>query len=344
MSFSSNAVVAKARAIFGRSLTTEDYVQLSSKETIADVCMYLKQTPRYAAALASENPQTVHRGQLEGHLRKAVFDIFESFHRFDFTESKGFFHYIVTQLEIEQILLAVQSVSGGSSDNFIAELPMFVNDHSEVDLAGLGTANNLLEAVDYLRGSVYEKAIGEILVLAAENGKLNICECERRLYTQYYMRMLKAVEEHYKGNDKKELKRLILRSIDMENVVTLYRYSKLFGMPASEISEKLIRFKYRLSDEAIERLVAQKDTEKIAAELSTLGYGIKGEVPSSVETLTGRISSDFLKKTIRLSQSASSVHFALAECLKTELKNIKTIIEGIRYKMKGSDILDMLVI
>ncbi len=344
MSFSSNAVVAKARAIFGRSLTTEDYIQLSSKETVADVCMYLKQTPRYAAALSSANPQTTHRGQLEGLLRKGVFDIFESFHRFDFTESKGFFHYIITQLEIEQILLAIQSVSGGSSDNFIAALPMFVNEHSEVDLAGLGTAKNLIEAADYLRGSVYEKAIGELLVSAAESGKLDICDCERRLYTQYYMRLLKAVEEHYKGSDKKELKRLVLRSIDMENVVTLYRYSKLFKTPASELPDKLIRFKYRLSDEVIERLVAQKDTEKIASELSAMGYGIRGEAPPTVEVLTGRISLDFLKKTIRLSQSASAVHFALAECLKIELKNIKTIIEGIRYEIQGSDILDMLVI
>lgn len=343
MSFSSNSVVAKARAVFGRSLTQEDYIQLSSKETVADVCAYLKQTPRYASELSAVSPQTVHRGQLEVMMRKAVFDIFESFHRFDFTESKGFFHYIVSQLEIEQILLAIQSVSGGSSDTFIAALPMFLTEHSEVDLAALGTAGNLLEAAEILRGSAYEKAIGDLLVSAAESGRLNICECERRLYTQYYMKMLKAVERDYKGSEKKELKRLILRSIDMENVVTLYRYSMLFKTPVPELPGKLIRFKYRLTDEVIEQLAARKDIDRIAAELAAIGYGLNGETPKTVEVLTERISLDFLKKTLRLSQSSSVVYFALAECLMIELKNVRAIIEGIRYKMKGSDILEMLV-
>ena len=65
MSFASNSVVAKARAVFGRSLKPEDYTQLASKDTVADVCAYLKQTPRYEKPLASVNPQITHRGQLK---------------------------------------------------------------------------------------------------------------------------------------------------------------------------------------------------------------------------------------------------------------------------------------
>ena len=136
----------------------------------------------------------------------------------------------------------------------------------------------------------------------------------------------------------------MLRAIDMENVVTLYRYARLFGTPAAEIPNKLIGFKYRLSPEVIERLVAQRDVNKVAAELSLVGYGVNGEIPQRVEQLTDRISLGFMKKSLRLSQSSSVVYFALTECLAIELKNIKTIIEGIRYGMKSSDILDMLVV
>ena len=114
MSFSSNSVVAKARAVFGRSLTNDDYLQLVAKESVADVCAYLKQTPRYSKVLAAVNPQSVHRAQLETLVQKSMFEIFESFHRFDYTESKVFFNYIVLELEIEQILLALQSAASGS--------------------------------------------------------------------------------------------------------------------------------------------------------------------------------------------------------------------------------------
>lgn len=343
MAFASNSVVAKARAVFGRSLTNEDYSQLVSKENVADVCAYLKQTPRYSKALAAVNPQSVHRAQLEALVQKSVFEIFESFHRFDYTESKGFFNYIVSELEIEQILLALQNAASGSSVDFVAKLPTFLLEHSKVDLTALGQAQSLPDALERLRGTGYEKIIGDLILSGAETGRFNISECERRLYNRYYLKMLKAVEHDYKGAERKELKRAVLRAVDMENVVTLYRYARIFGTSAENIPEKLLSFKYRLSAEVVERLVEQRDVVKIASELASVGYGINGEIPPTVEQLAERISLDFMKKTLRLSQSSSVVYFALIQCLAAELKNVKTIIEGIRYGMKGSDILDMLV-
>lgn len=344
MSFSSNAVTAKARAVLGRSLTAEDYTQLSAKENVSDVCAYLKQTARYGKALAAVNPQTVHRGQLEAVLRRSVFDIFESFHRFDFTESKNYFKYIVMQLEIEQLLAAIQCVSSGSSDTYIAAMPMFLTEHANVDLPALGTSKSLVDVLHILEGTPYFSVLKEPLILAAETNVLNITECEQRLYTMYYMKLLKTLEKNYKGAEKKELKRAVLRSIDMENVVSLYRYTLFFGEDAQSVKGTLIPFKYRLSNEAIERLAAEKDINKIAAELDSIGYRLGADVPRTVELLTERISLDYLHKTLRLSQSSSVVYFALTELLEIELKNIKTLIEGIRYGLDGSVILNMLVI
>lgn len=345
MSFASNAVIAKAKAVCGHSLKPVDYTQLAAKESVADVCAYLKQTERYGKALSSVNAQTVHRGQLESILRKSLFDIFERFHTFDHTESRVFFKYIVMQLEIEQILSALQSVAGGVSVNYIAALPIFLTKHSQVDLAALGLAGSFTEAAALLHGTVYEKTICPALVEAESSGSLNICDIERRLYTGYYMKMLKTVEKNYKGSERKELKRLILGVIDMKNVVTLYRYARLFGAGAHGAKEALIPFKRRLSDDAIERMAAQSDISKIAAELDDMGYGLRSqEIPSTVEILTDKISMDHLKKLLRLSQSSSVVYFAFMELLGMEFKNIKTIVEGIRYGLDGSAILDMLVV
>lgn len=342
MSFSSNAVVAKARAVFGRSLKPEDYNQLASKDTVADVCAYLKQTPRFEKTLASVNPQITHRGQLENMLLWSVLEIFDCFRRFDFTESKGFFKYIVKRLEIEQLILAVQGVACKSTDGFIAELPLFVSKSASVDLAALGTSQSLVEAAEILRPTPYFKAVGELMLNAAESGKLDICEFERRIYTQYYMQMLKAVDKDSSGSERKELRRLILRSVDMANVVTVFRYSAIFGAEASDIP--LIEFRYRLSEDVIEQLARLDSAEKIAAELSAIGYRFDGEPPKTVELLTERINLVFLRKTLRLSQSSAVAYLALSELLTIELTNIKTLIEGIRYGMDGSRILEMLVI
>lgn len=342
MSLSSNAVVAKARAVFGRMLKPEDYNQLASKETVGDVFAYLKQTPRFEKTLASVNPQIIHRGQLENLMLKSVYEIFDSFRRFDFTESTGFFKYIVMRLEIEQIILAVQSVWCGSTDEYIASLPLFISKSASVDLAALGTSASLVEAAEILRPTPYFKAVGDLLMSSAESGSFDVGEFERRIYTQYYMRLLKAVDKEYKGTERKELRRLILRGVDMANVVTLYRYNAVFGAELSQIP--LFEFKYRLSDSVIEQLVRLDSAEKIAAQLTEIGYRFEGEAPRTVELLTERISLDFLKKSLRLSQSSAAAYFALSECLSIELRNIKTLIEGTRYGMEGSRILELLVI
>ena len=143
MAFASNSVIAKARAVYGRTLTAEDYSQLASKDNVADVCAYLKQTPRYAKTLASVNAQSIHRAQLESLVQRSVFDIFESFHKFDYTDSKGFFNYIVTELEIEQILLALQNAASGSSVDFVAKLPGFLIEHSKVDLPAAASSRTV---------------------------------------------------------------------------------------------------------------------------------------------------------------------------------------------------------
>ena len=154
--------------------------------------------------------------------------------------------------------------------------------------------------------------------------------------------MLKTAEKNYRGSEKKDLKRLILGVIDMRNVVTLYRYA-LFGTGGAK--EALIPFKRRISGETIERLAAERDISKIAAELDSIGYGLHSqELPATVELLTDRISLERLKKTLRLSQSSSVVYFAFMELVGIELKNIKTIIEGIRYGLDGAAILGMLVV
>lgn len=345
MSQASNAVIAKARAVCGNSLKAEDYTQMAAKESVAGVCAYLKQTERYGKILASVNPQTIHRGQLEAMIRRSVYGIFERFHTFDKTESRVFFKFIVSQLEIEQILAALQSVASGVATGYIAALPMFLTKYSQVDLAPLGFAESYAEAAEFFRGTIYEKAVCPALIEAETEGQLNVCDIERRLYTEHYMRMLKTVENSYKGKEKKELKRLILGAIDMRNVVTLYRYTRLFKADAQDAKEAMLPFSRRLSDEAIERLAEQSDISKIAAELDSLGYGMRSQdMPETVEVLTEKINADYLKRQLRLSQSSSVVYFAFMELLVVELKNIRTVIEGIRYGLDGSAILEMLVV
>lgn len=344
MSFSSNSVIAKSRSVYGKSLTAEQLEELSEKRSVAQAAAFLKNTERYSDALSGVIPATVHRGQLESMLDKTIFTIFDNFRRFDYTKSRWFFREMVTRLEAEQILCAIQGVADGSTDSYIAALPAFLIEHSKLDLLELGRAESFADIGSILSGSEQGRLLQPLLSEAQLSGKVNIRECERRLYTSYYISCMKMVEKNCRGSGKTELRRVFLKSIDMKNVVTCVRM-QAFGFGPDEASKQLIPFKYRLSPEMIEQLMQQPDIPRIEARLAELGYRTDEHAAfQTVEQLTERINLDFFRRMMRLSRNSDTVYFCLMECLETELHNIKTIIEGIRYGVPSSEIRGMLVL
>ena len=341
--YASNGVTAKCRAVFGQRLTPLDYAQLAAKENVPQICDYLKTVPRYEKALSSVNSGAIHRGQLEALLAKAAFDIYEKFRKFDFTKSRGYFSFIVERLEIGQIVSAIAAVYAGGSDAYIAAVPMYLNRYTKTNLPELGQAKNLSEVIEQLEGTSYIKVLREPLINAAQNGKLDIGEVERRLVNDYYFRLLKHAEENFRGTEKKEFKRAILRSIDMENVVTVYRRARFSGANSEDLKKTLIPFKYKLRDDVIEELIAEKDIDALAKRLEKIGYHSDNE-SATVEQLTEQISQKFYEKTLHLSSHAAVAYFALTESICTELRNIRTVVEGVRYELDGTDIMKMLVL
>lgn len=344
MSFSSNALTAKARAIYGKSLTERDFAALAAKSSVADVCTYLKQTARCGECLSDANPQTIHRGQLEALLRKNLFATFESFHRFSSSNGKGLFSLIVMRMEAEQLLTAIECTAAHSPEVYISSLPVFLTKHTRLDLLALGKAQNFSEIQKLISQTPYGAILSEPLVRAQTEGGVDINECERRLYNFYANTCLRLVQKEFRGSERTELKRALLRCVDMENVVTIARMSR-FSAALSDVSAQIIPLKYRLSPAVVERLAQIKDTEQIRAELENIGYraAANAAIPTA-ELLCDNISQKYLKHSLRLSKSAAVVYFALAELLYIENRNIKTIIEGIRYGMPSGEIMSLLVL
>ncbi len=345
MSFASNSVIAKARAIYGRTLKQEDYTQLAAKSSVPDAAAFLKQTERYGRALSGIEPQAIHRGQLEALLRRSIFDIFEGFHKFDFSPSRGFFDFIVKRMEIDLVLTAIEGVAAGSEMAYIASLPMFLTKHSSVDLTGLGSAKSYSDIDKILSGTIYGKVLKPLLSSSEGNGRINIGECERRMCTAYYIHCFKAIDNNYRGGERTALKTAVLKAVDLMNVVICCRIGAFSSVPPEEVKLYLLPFKYRLSDEVIEKLVRDKDVDHAVSVLASMGYKTDSAADfGNIEQLTQRISFDYLRRLLRLSQSSAVVYFALVECLFAEYKNIRTAIEGIRYGLSSAEILDMLVL
>ena len=70
---SGNAVLAKARALYGSRLRADDYRRLMACRTMTELAAALKEYPLYSEALAEVNPQYARRVQLENLLRQSLY-------------------------------------------------------------------------------------------------------------------------------------------------------------------------------------------------------------------------------------------------------------------------------
>ena len=87
---SSNAILAKSRAMYGRRLTERNYTELLNCHSVNEVANYLKNRTAYADIFEGTTTTDIHRGQLETMLKKRVFDQYASLCRYEMSIGQDF--------------------------------------------------------------------------------------------------------------------------------------------------------------------------------------------------------------------------------------------------------------
>ena len=104
MSTTSFAVLAKARAKYGRFLSEHDYDGILACQSVPEVMVYLKTNTHFAPILSGVDEREVHRGRLETLLRQYQFNEFDSMCRYDSSVSEGFSRFVIERTEVEQLV------------------------------------------------------------------------------------------------------------------------------------------------------------------------------------------------------------------------------------------------
>ena len=92
---SSNAILAKSRAMYGRRLTERNYTELLNCHSVNEVANYLKNRTAYADMFEGTTATDIHRGQLETMLKKRVFDQYASLCRYEMAIGQDFYQYFI---------------------------------------------------------------------------------------------------------------------------------------------------------------------------------------------------------------------------------------------------------
>lgn len=344
------AVTAKARVYRGRLLSSSDYSRLLECETVGEIATYLARTEAYRPHLAALFPERMHRRELEEIL--SVIPILEEI---PFCQHLGPERTVLLQTwgerfdeDIIKGMLRIIATKQGSRDALrsrAASVPITLIDREK--LFASRTFRDVLAAFE---GSALREVLAEPLRRAEKEGK-NLFRANMAVDSFFLTRILSAGKK-LSGSEGRGVRALFGTRADLINLYLIYRGRRFFAMSSEEALSITLPVRHRLSFKTLSSFAFAPDIPTLVDLLSQSVYGEAFHIhqEEEIEIYEMRLEHNlyrFLRKTATkiFSSGTSGVHVVLAYLTLKELevKDLFTIIEGVRYHYDQKKALEFLI-
>jgi V/A-type H+-transporting ATPase subunit C len=340
-----NAIMTKAKAMYGKRLTEEDYQALINKKSIPEIAAYLKNQTHYKECLANVNESKIHRGYLEMLIRQDQFVRFSRLIRYANAEDeKGFFRYGILKAEVLQILLCARMLKNKDNVQMIAKLPIYFEKHIVIDLDELTKVKALPDLLNVLRKTPYYDIVFQYISGSIET--FDYTSLETALMSYYYQEVLSMVDSNSKIKDPEAIHDIFKTGIELENITKIYRMKRYFNATPQQINEVLTPTYFKISEKQLKTMINELDDVRF---LEALGNGPYGKYinPSNfvfMEYHTKVITHYMHKKYMNFTVDPDLVLLCYMNLAETEVQNIVDIIEGVRYRIPVERMRNLLII
>lgn len=342
-SWANNAIITKAKAMYGNFLKDEDYERLTKMRSLPDLVGYLKKQKNYEQVLKDVQEASVHRGQLEALIRKNVFDSVLKLLKLVYSKDAEFFQLNIVKQENEIILAAIRSIISSDSDENRGKVPLFFNIHTDVDLEKIIKATTFDDLMQAVAKSDYEEILKPFYTKNPE--MIRYLDIEHALEVYYYKEAFRRINNNYSGKLNKELTSIFETRIEISNIIKIYRLKKFYRADPVTIKSVLIKEYSRISEKKMDEIISLSDPDLILKYLSSSEYKrfTSDKDYVYVEYYAGKIKYDLAKKMMYFSTDVPKVYVAFIILAEIEIENIINIVEGIRYQVDENEIKQMLI-
>lgn len=342
-SYAGNAIIAKAKSIYGNRLRQEDYHELLKFKSVSEITGYLKRHNKYSNTLKDVDENSIHRGQLENLIRKSYFDNNVRIIKFVGTDDRKFYELDMIRREIDIVLSSIRSIISGDIVSSIRDLPLFFIQHASMDLKKITKASNLDELLTELEGTRYYDVVS--LYNTSDLTKIRYSDIEHGLHVLYHNIVIERINKFYKGKNKNILMNIYQSKVEIENIVKIYRLKKFYNAESVDIINSIITENIRMSEKKLIELIELDDPDDILSALSKSDFSKFKDSDDYIyiEYQAGRIKHNMAKRFMYYSNSPPIVYSVFLFLNEIEMANIYNIIEGVRYEVDEKDIEKMLI-
>lgn len=329
MKYSSNAILAKCRAMFSRFLSDKDYKNLASCATVNEAASFLKSHTDYGQAMSAvSGSMTVDK--IENLLYRRLLQRFERISKYELSVGDEFYRYFLIQNDVKWIIGQMRRIRSHAQENETVDIPAFFASHAGIDIDALFRTESFEEIITLLEKTPYADILKPFKqdddALAAETALLKYANESVRTYT----------------GKNKTIMSLIAAQSDMRNLVTIYRCIG-FGCDAARM-ERYIYTKYtNLTDKQWKMMLEAKNGDALIELIKKTPYGKDFEYDGYFEGAVDTMLYKRFHKGIRFYTDPAAVLICFVFLAENEVKNIIHVIEGVKYKISAEDISKVLV-
>lgn len=332
------AVIAKAKAKYGKRLNDKDYAALIKCACVPDIVRYLRTHTAYRSCL-EKVPGSIHRGRLEEMLREELFKSYLNLCRYN-RSSSPVTGYIFRLTEIRELVHYLTLLSIGKPIEYLFTLPTYFDEHTEIPLAKLSGARSYEEMLMLLNEHGYRRVLDRFR--PGSDGQIPIAAISDAMEIYSLTELYNDIAKVKNKKERSSLTALFDTLCDYNNYSRIMRLKRFYKMPSAAVKNHLLPFG-SLTGNRLDAILSAESYEEIRAALAETKAGRRAQNIDVDDEMAIKGRYDRCRHELYFSTDPEIVLLAFYIVSETELKNIITIIEGIRYKLEPDSIRAMLI-
>lgn len=308
-------------------LTADMYIRMTNLKSVPQVAGFLKNETSYRDLLLETDTENIHRGYLERILWRSIHQDIKGLTAFTDISQTAFMKLFSIQEEIENLKLFLRHFCAGHPERFNAISLSSVK--GGIDFARLAGVKNFDEFMDIIKDTIYAVPLRSF---SGYRSQQNIFDFEEALDSYFTELKFKMAKKSLDAKEYEIVKETCGTEEDLKFIMLLIRAKRNFDFPKERLYPYLSRRYAHLSDEIARRMINAATAEEIYEIVKETRY--KNVLESRTASPERQIEKYLQSVHARMfRKSGYSIEAALyyIKVRETEIRNIITIIEGIRY-------------
>ncbi|MCD8391346.1 MAG: V-type ATPase subunit, partial [Firmicutes bacterium] len=255
------AIAAKLKAMYAKTISDAEMAQLAEKQTVGEICDYLKSTEAYRDVLEDIDEENAHRGIIELRMKKKLMDDFFRIYEFSDRQFMTVMDFVFRRREVEFLKNEIHYIYTKDERKPKPEaesaFESFFEKYTKIDKDAMQNAKTLDDCYAACKNTCYAEPLGR-----AANLNADFFTTGTLLDAYYFQLTRRDIKSKIPANHSKGIKRIIGTTVDMLNLLWIYRGKKYFNFANEMIFTYILNMPYRLTRETIKRLA---DSESVDA-------------------------------------------------------------------------------